>query len=88
MVDANAVAGPIPTSMGSGQQSMFDRLQTLNGADFTKQYHSDQVAAHKEAVSLFQRYATSGEHAGMREWAIKTEPTLEDHLRMAQDLDK
>ena len=88
MINSNAVAATMPTAMSSAQQSMFDKLKGLNGGDFTKLYHSDQVSAHKDAVSLFKRYADGGDHAGMKEWAIKTEPTLEDHLRMAQDLDK
>ena len=36
---------------------MLDKLNSLNGDDFRKQYFSDQVSAHKDAVSLFERYA-------------------------------
>ena len=86
MLGSNAVPGAIPPAMSSTQQSMLDKLKSLNGADFTKQYRSDQVQAHQEAVSMFTSYANTGDHAGMREWAIKTLPALEDHLKMAQDL--
>jgi putative membrane protein len=79
---------PIPTAMDSSHQSMLDKLKGLNGGDFTKMYHDDQVSAHKDAVSLYERYAKGGEDAGLKAFAGKTLPTLQDHLKMAQDLDK
>jgi putative membrane protein len=77
-----------PTAMASSQQSMLDKLKGLNGNDFTKQYHDDQVSAHKDAVSLFERYGKGGDNPELKDWANKTLPTLQDHLKMAQDLDK
>ena len=78
----------LPTDMSSSQKSMLDKLKGLNGKDFTKQYHSDQVSAHKDAVSLFERYGKGGDNAELKDWANKTLPTLQEHLKMAQDLDK
>jgi putative membrane protein len=67
---------------------MITKLRDLQGADFDKQYHSDQVSAHKDAVSLFQRYANGGTDASLKGWAATTEPALEHHLQMAQNLNK
>lgn len=78
----------LPTQMTSSQQSMLDKLQSLNGDDFTKQYVSDQVSAHKDAVSLFERYGKGGDNSELRSWATQTLPTLQHHLDMAQDLNK
>ena len=78
----------LPTAMSSSQQSMIAKLHDLHGADFDKQYHSDQVSAHKDAVSLFQRYANGGTDASLKGWAATTEPALEHHLQMAQNLNK
>jgi putative membrane protein len=44
------------------------------------------VSGHKDAVSLFERYAKGGENAKLKDWADKTLPTLRHHLEMAQDL--
>jgi putative membrane protein len=79
---------PIPTALDSSHQSKLDKLKGLNGADFTKQYKSDQVAAHKDAVSLFERYAKGGDNAQLKAWASKTLPDLKHHLEMAQALNK
>jgi putative membrane protein len=78
----------LPTAMSSSQQSMITKLNDLHGADFDKQYHSDQVSAHKDAVSLFQRYGKGGADAGLKDWAATTTSALEHHLEMAQNLNK
>jgi putative membrane protein len=88
LVDGGKVKVALPTSMTSTQQKMLDKLKNLQGADFTEQYHSDQVSAHKDAVDLFKRYGEEGENADLKAWAAKTRPALEHHLMMAQDLDK
>ena len=76
---------PIPTPMDSSHQSIPDKLKGLSGADITKTYHDDQVSADKDAVSLFERYAKAVEDADLKSFAGKT---LQDHLKMARDLDK
>lgn len=78
----------LPTALDSAHQSKLDKLKSLNGADFTKQYHDDQVTAHKNATDLYKRYAEGGDNAALKAFAIKTKPHLDEHLKMAQDLDK
>jgi putative membrane protein len=46
------------------------------------------VSAHQDAVLLFQRYSRSGDNPALRAWALKTLPHLQNHLEMAQALDK
>ncbi|MGI8570532.1 MAG: DUF4142 domain-containing protein [Methylocella sp.] len=86
--ELKAMFPDLPTALDNPHQKMLDVLVSLNGADFTKQYQSDQVSAHKDAVSLFQRYAKSGDNAALKDWAGKTLPELEHHLQMAQSLYK
>jgi putative membrane protein len=88
MVQAGTVKAEIPTAMLASHQKMLDKLNGLNGADFTKQYLDDQVTAHKDAVSLFQRYGKGGDNEPLKTWATTTLPALEHHHQMAQDLDK
>jgi len=78
----------IPPKLDSSHQSKLDKLKGLNGDDFTKQYNSTQVSAHKDAVNLFERYAKGGDNAQLKSWASKTLPNLKHHLEMAQALDK
>jgi putative membrane protein len=76
----------LPTALDSSHQSKLDKLKSLNGENFTKQYNSDQVSAHKDAVNLFDRYSKGGDNADLKAWAATTLPTLQTHLKMAQEL--
>ena len=78
----------IPPDVDKSHQKMLDKLASLNGDDFTKQYHKDQVSAHKSAVSLFERYSKSGDQSDLKAWAGETLPTLQEHLKMAEDLNR
>ena len=85
---ANDPKTPIPAALDSSHQSKLDKLKSLNGADFGKEYRSMQVEAHEDAVSLFQRYAKGGDSESLKSWAAKTLPALQHHLDMAQSLNK
>jgi putative membrane protein len=78
----------VPTALDSSHQSKLDKLKSLNGADFDKQYDADQLAAHKDAVSLFDRYAKGGDNKELKAFAAKHLPHLKTHLRMAEGLQK
>jgi putative membrane protein len=78
----------LPTQMTSSQQSMLDKLNGLQGNDFAKQYMDDQVSAHKDAVSLFERYGKGGDNDKLKSWATQTLPILQQHLDMAQNIYK
>jgi putative membrane protein len=79
---------PLPGALDSSHQSKLDKLTGLTGEDFTKQYREMQVSAHKNAVSLFERYAKGGDSEKLKNWAAKTLPDLQHHLELAQALEK
>jgi putative membrane protein len=79
---------PLPTGLDSAHQKMLDTLSGENGDAFRRDYFSDQVSAHKDAVSLFQRYGDKGDNANLKSWAATTLPTLQHHLDMAKGLYK
>jgi putative membrane protein len=78
----------IPTSLDSSSQSKLDKLKNVKPEDFRGQYDAMQVSAHKEAVSLFERYSKGGDNPKLKDWAGKTLPALQHHLEMAQEMDK
>ena len=88
MVSGGKVKVQVPVAMDSSHQSNFEKLKGLNGADFDKQYVSDQQGAHKDAVYLFERYAKGGDNAELKTWAGKTVPALKHHKEMADKLPK
>jgi putative membrane protein len=88
LVSSGKVKADVPTALDSSHQSKLDKLKGETGKDFSSDFDSDQVGAHKDAVSLFERYAKGGDNADLKDWAGKTLPTLKHHLEMAQNLKK
>ena len=88
LVSGGDVKADIPTTLDSSAQSKVDKLKNAKPNDFSSDFDSMQVSAHKDAVSLFERYAKGGDNPKLKDWAGKTLPTLQHHLEMAQDLDK
>jgi putative membrane protein len=72
--------------MNQDQLSMIGRLNQLNGADFDREYLSQQQQAHQDTITKFQSEANSGNDRDLRDWASATLPTLRDHLRMINDV--
>lgn len=86
MVESGDVKAEIPASLDSSHQSKLDKLRDAKQDQFASDYDSMQVSAHKDAVSLFERYSNGGDNPKLKDWAGKTLPTLRHHLEMAQDL--
>jgi putative membrane protein len=63
-------------------------LRNAKPEDFASDYDPMQVSSHKDAVSLFERYAQGGDNAKLKDWAGETLPALQHHLQMAEQMDK
>jgi putative membrane protein len=63
-------------------------LRDAKADDFASDYDPMQVSAHKDAVSLFERYAQGGDNPKLKDWAGKTLPALQHHLEMAELMEK
>jgi len=88
LVSSGKVPATLPAALDKAHGAQLDKLTGLSGADFTKAYEDMQLAAHKDAVSLFERYAKGGDNASLQAFAAKTLPHLREHLKMAEDLTK
>lgn len=88
MVSSGKLKVQLPTALDSAHQSKLDKLKAAKGKDFSSEFDDMQVSAHKDAVSLFERYAKGGDNPELKEWAGKTLPALQYHLEMAQALNK
>ena len=80
---------PAPTpALDAAKQGQLESLRGQNGAAFDTAYIDAKVAAHTEAVALFERYANGGEAGPLRDWAAETLPKLREHLSHVQGLDR
>ena len=73
-------------SIDDAHNRKLNGLHGLHGDNFAGQYRKDQISAHKDALSLFRRYAKNGGNEALKKWAGDTIPTLEEHLKMAESL--
>ncbi|MGY4479988.1 DUF4142 domain-containing protein [Bradyrhizobium sp. USDA 3364] len=78
----------LPTGLDDSSRKKLDVLRNTKVDDFASEYDPMQISAHKDAVSLFERYAKGGDDPKLKDWAGKTLPALQHHLAMAQDLDR
>jgi len=64
------------------QVAKLGKLDSLNGAEFDREYISQQRAAHEDAIAKFQSEASNGFDRDLRDFASATLPTLRGHLEM------
>ena len=88
LIASGDVKAQAPTSLDSSAQSKLDDLNKAKPEDFAATYDPMQVSAHKDAVSLFERYSKGGENAKLKDLAGKTLPGIQHHLDMAEKLDQ
>jgi len=75
----------LPSEMGAKEKATYERLSKLQGAEFDKAYMRDMVKDHKTDVAEFQKEANGGKNSDLKQFASETLPTLQEHLKMAQD---
>lgn len=61
-----------------------NHYQSLAGNKFDSEYIKDMVSDHKDTLKLLQTEADKGEDPDVRNWAVKTLPTVQEHLSMAE----
>jgi putative membrane protein len=82
-----AKAGKTPPSdLDQRRQGLLDNLRAAASADFDRIYINQQVAAHKETLTLLSGYAQNGDDAGLKDLATKATPKVQGHLDKAQSL--
>jgi len=86
LVGQGMVKLTLPTAMDAEHQKMLNDLTAKNDKDFDQSYDQIQVKAHRDAVALFESYASGGDDAELKSWASKILPDLKEHLAMAEKL--
>jgi len=84
---ANKKGWKVAAQMERPHQEAAEKLTKLEGADFDRQFMSQMVKDHEEAVDLFSSKGKDARDEELKAFATKTLPTLKEHLKMAKDLD-
>lgn len=79
---------PVPATLKSENRDEVDKLSKLNGSDFDKEYIDMMVKDHEKDIKDFEDMAQNAQNSNLKAFAQKTLPTLRQHLKMAQDIQK
>lgn len=69
----------LPQKLDTEHQAQIDILKSLNGADFEREYLSQQMAGHRKALTLLKSYGGNGDIAELRQFAQATIPAVQKH---------
>jgi putative membrane protein len=61
-------------------------LAKLNGAEFDRQYGAHMLKDHEMTIALFEKQSRAGDNAELKQFATKTLPILQEHLKLARML--
>jgi putative membrane protein len=76
----------LPTDMSKAQHADMTKLGKMTGDAFDHAYVKMMVKDHKKDVADFSKESKSGKDSDLKSWAGTTLPTLQDHLKMVQDM--
>ena len=78
----------LPTALNAKDKATKDRLSKLSGTAFDRAYMADMVRDHQMDSTAFHKEATSGHDPEIKAWASKTVSMVDEHLKMARDIQK
>lgn len=76
----------LPSEMNEHDQDVYNRLSQLSGAEFDKAYARDMVSDHKQDIAAFKTESDSGKDQAIKDFAFRTLPTLEEHMKLAREM--
>jgi putative membrane protein len=76
----------LPADMSKAQHADMTKLGKMTGDAFDHAYVKMMVKDHKKDVADFSKESKSGKDSDLKSWAGTTLPTLQDHLKMIQDM--
>jgi putative membrane protein len=75
-----------PTEVSGKGKKALDKLSKASAEDFDRTFMKMMVDDHKKGVSDFKKVSDSAADSEVKAFVSETLPTLEDHLRIAQQI--
>src|SRR4030095_3783785 len=76
----------LPTEVKPEQKETYDRLAKLWGAEVAREFMPLMVTNHQKSVAAYQAESTNGTDPELKAFAAKLLPTIQEHLRMSQEI--
>jgi putative membrane protein len=78
----------VPEKMNDKHQKDLDRFKNYKGENFDVDYMNAMVKDHEGDVAEFTRASKQAKDPGIKEFASKTLPTIQEHLEIAKKISK
>ena len=78
----------VPKGTDAKHDKMIAPFEKLKGKTFDHRYTQMMVKGHQEAIAAYKKEASGGQNADIKAYAEQALPTLEKHLKAAQDAEK
>jgi putative membrane protein len=85
---ANKTGVNIPKGIDIRRIRTIEDLTREKGSAFDRDFAMHEVQDHRRTIAEFKREADKGRNADLKAYAQKMIPTLEEHLRKAEELEK
>ncbi len=79
------ISGDVPGALDQTHDQVVEKFRKLSGPEFDRAYKEDMLKDHQEDVAAFQKQAALGS-TPLQKYAADTLPTLQHHLKMAQEM--
>lgn len=79
---------PAPPRLEPRHRAMIRQLERARGRAFDRLYLSQQIPAHREALTLHRNYSRMGRGDDLRRAAASIAPVVEGHLAHARRIDR
>jgi putative membrane protein len=76
----------LPTQPSATERSHQGELQKLSGSNLDHTYLADELTGHKQVISEFENEIENGHDPAVKNYAEQTLPSLQDHIRIAEDV--
>ncbi len=76
----------LPSHLGKNSKEIRDRLAKLSGSQFDNAYMAEMLKDHKVDLEKFQQASQSVGDPELKQFAEKTLPTLQSHLKQAESI--
>jgi putative membrane protein len=76
----------LPTDLSAPDNDLYVKMLKLDGDAFDKEYARLMVKDHREDIKEFQEEAKTGKNQYLKDFAGETLPTLQEHLKQAQEM--
>jgi putative membrane protein len=77
----------IPAQLDERHKTIVGMYVNMSGTEFDRAYIRDMIRDHQTDIAQFQKEANNGLNSDLKSWVATTLPALQEHLRVAKEVD-